>query len=49
MLSELFIIVAIDRPFTGRVRVEPRAIEEVLKDFGTGPDGKPLAIEPQQH
>jgi hypothetical protein len=49
MLSELFIIVAIDRPFTGRVRVEPRAIEEVLKDFGTGSDGKPLAIEPQQH
>jgi hypothetical protein len=49
MLSELFIIVAIDRPFTGRVRVEPSAIEEVLKDFGSGPDGKPLAIESHQH
>lgn len=49
MLSELFIIVAIDRPFTGRVRVEPSALEEVLKDFGSGPDGKPLVIEPHQH
>ena len=49
MLSELFIIVAIDRPFTGRVRVEPWALGEVLKDFGTGPDGKPLATAPHQH
>jgi Protein of unknown function (DUF4239) len=49
MLSELFIIVAIDRPFTGSVRVEPRALGEVLKDFGTGPDGKPLATAPHQH
>jgi hypothetical protein len=49
MLSELFIIVAIDRPFTGSVRVEPNALAEVLKDFGPSPGGAPLATEPHQH
>jgi hypothetical protein len=49
MLSELFIIVAIDRPFTGSVRVEPSALAEVLKDFGSGPNGSAPAIEPHQH
>ena len=49
MLSELFIIVAIDRPFTGSVRVEPSALAEVLKDFGSGPRRQPPAIEPHQH
>ncbi|MGA8610371.1 MAG: hypothetical protein WB760_01385 [Xanthobacteraceae bacterium] len=49
MLSELFIIVAIDRPFTGSVRVEPSALEEVLKDFGPEPSGSAPAIEPHQN
>ena len=49
MLSELFIIVAIDRPFTGTVRVEPSALAEVLKDFGSEPSGNAPAIEPHQH
>jgi Protein of unknown function (DUF4239) len=49
MLSELFIIVAIDRPFTGTVRVEPSALAEVLQEFGPGPDEKPLATEPHEH
>ena len=49
MLSELFIIVAIDRPFTGRVKVEPNAIEEVLKDFGTSPSTAAPAAETHQH
>jgi hypothetical protein len=49
MLSELFIIVAIDRPFTGTVQVEPTALAEVLKDFGPGPNANAPAGEPQQH
>jgi Protein of unknown function (DUF4239) len=47
MLSELFIIVAIDRPFTGTVRVEPTALVEVLKDFGPGPGPGTSANAPQ--
>ena len=51
MLSELFIIVAIDRPFTGSVKVEPTALAEVLKDFGPGPGTSANApqIAPPQH
>jgi hypothetical protein len=49
MLSELFIIVAIDRPFTGAVKVEPTALAEVLKDFGTGPGGDAPAFAPHLH
>jgi hypothetical protein len=49
MLSELFIIVAIDRPFTGRVKVEPNALEEVLKDFGSGPSAAAPSAETHQH
>jgi hypothetical protein len=49
MLSELFIIVAIDRPFTGAVKVEPTALAEVLKDFGSTPGATAPASGPQQH
>jgi hypothetical protein len=49
MLSELFIIVAIDRPFTGAVKVEPNALVEVLKDFGPGPGVTAPASESHQH
>jgi purine-cytosine permease-like protein len=33
VFSELLIIVAIDRPFSGTVKVEPDALERVLADF----------------
>ena len=46
MLSELFIIVAIDRPFTGAVKVAPTALAEVLKDFGSSPGANAPATEP---
>jgi Protein of unknown function (DUF4239) len=49
MLSELFITVVIDRPFTGSVKVEPNALEEVLKDFDFGPNKNPPALAPHQH
>jgi hypothetical protein len=35
IFSELLIIVAIDRPFTGSVKVEPIALSDVLADFGS--------------
>jgi hypothetical protein len=35
IFSELLIIVAIDRPFTGTVKVSPNALQEVLADFGS--------------
>jgi hypothetical protein len=41
IFSELLIIIAIDRPFTGSVRVEPRALAEVLADFGSSAPGEP--------
>jgi len=34
IFSELLIIVAIDRPFTGTVKVSPEALTDVLADFG---------------
>jgi hypothetical protein len=37
IFSELLIIVAIDRPFTGTVKVEPTALVDVLADFKSGP------------
>jgi len=46
MLSELFIIVAIDRPFTGAVKVEPNALAEVLKDFGPSTSAPASAPHP---
>ncbi len=35
IFSELLIVVAIDRPFTGTVKVGPEALAEVLADFGS--------------
>jgi hypothetical protein len=35
IFSELLIVVAIDRPFTGTVKVGPEALREVLADFGS--------------
>jgi hypothetical protein len=35
--SALLIVVAIDHPFSGTVKVEPEALIEVLQDFGHGP------------
>lgn len=34
IFSELWVIVAIDRPFTGTVKVGPAALADVLADFG---------------
>jgi hypothetical protein len=42
IFAELLIVVAIDRPFTGSVKVEPVALTDVLADFGAEPDnGRP--------
>ncbi len=35
IFSELLIVVAIDRPFTGTVKVGPEALTDVLVDFGS--------------
>jgi len=35
IFSEILIVIAIDRPFTGPVKVEPTALANVLADFGT--------------
>jgi hypothetical protein len=35
IFSELLIIIAVDRPFTGAVKVEPDALAAVLADFGS--------------
>jgi hypothetical protein len=37
ILSVLLIIIAVNYPFSGAVKVEPRALERVLADFGTPP------------
>lgn len=41
IFSGLLIVVAIDRPFTGTVKVEPTALLRVLADFGSKPDAGP--------
>jgi hypothetical protein len=48
VFSELLIIVAIDRPFTGRVRVGPQPLAEVLADFSaeTGAGTQPAESQP---
>lgn len=35
IFAELLVVVAIDRPFAGAIRVHPNALEEVLADFPT--------------
>jgi hypothetical protein len=40
ILSLLLIIIAIDYPFSGAVKVEPHALAGVLTDFGAPPPGK---------
>ena len=44
IFSELLIVVAIDRPFTGVVKVEPDALAAVLADFGA--EGESGAVTP---
>jgi len=39
IFSELLIIIAIDRPFTGTVKVEPNALAAVLADVESRADG----------
>ena len=38
IFSELLIVVAIDRPFTGAVKVQPTALAQVFADFETRPE-----------
>ena len=45
IFSELLAIVAIDRPFSGIVKVEPRALANVLELYTTGADGPSKAKE----
>ncbi len=47
IFAELFIIVAIDRPFTGTIRVEPNALAEVLADSEPAADTAAPSIAPQ--
>jgi hypothetical protein len=35
IFAELSIVIAIERPFTGTVNVEPTALANVLANFGT--------------
>ena len=39
IFSGLLIIVAVDRPFSGTVKVGPEALVEVLEDFGGAQGG----------
>jgi hypothetical protein len=48
IFSELLIIVAIDRPFTGTVKVEPNALAAVLADIGSQSNSGSLPIVREQ-
>ncbi len=49
VFSELWTVVAIERPFTGTVKVEPTALANVLADFGTDSSvGAPPPTPPQR-
>jgi len=47
IFSELLTIVMIDRPFSGAVRVEPRALADVLTDFKPRAPAAPRASAPR--
>ena len=48
IFSELLIIIAIDRPLTGTVKVEPNALAAVLADVQSRTGSSPLRIAPDQ-
>ena len=48
IFSELLIIIAIDRPFTGAVKVEPKALAAVLADVESRADRGAGRIGPGQ-
>jgi uncharacterized membrane protein YdcZ (DUF606 family) len=48
IFSELLIIVSIDRPFSGGVRVGPNALAAVLADLESRSDGGSRRVEPEQ-
>jgi Protein of unknown function (DUF4239) len=48
IFSELLIIIAIDRPFTGAVKVEPNALAAVLADVQSRTGSSPGRIAPDQ-
>jgi hypothetical protein len=48
IFSELLIIIAIDRPFTGAVKVGPNALAAVLADFECRPDSGSVRVALEQ-
>jgi hypothetical protein len=48
IFSELLIIIAIDRPFTGAVKVEPSALAAVLGDLESRSGSGSGQIAPEQ-
>jgi hypothetical protein len=46
-LSELLIVVALDRPFSGTVKVGPDAIADVIADHAGGGAGKSKLQKPR--
>jgi hypothetical protein len=48
IFSELWVIVAIDRPFTGPVKVEPTALADVLAEFAAAPGSALSPTEQRQ-
>ena len=48
ILSELLIIIGIDRPFSGAVKIGPNALAAVLTDVESRlPDSRSPAVEPR--
>ncbi|MFY9838584.1 MAG: DUF4239 domain-containing protein [Xanthobacteraceae bacterium] len=48
IFSELLIVIAIDRPFTGTVKVEPNALAAVLADLESRSGSSPGQVAPEQ-
>ena len=40
IFSNVLIVVAVDYPFTGTIKVEPTALARVLAEFGTKSDAR---------
>jgi hypothetical protein len=49
VFSELWTVIAIERPFTGTVKVEPTALSNVLADFGSDGGAGAVPAAPPQH
>jgi hypothetical protein len=49
VFSELWTVIAIERPFTGTVKVEPTALSNVLADFSSDGGAGAVPAAPPQH